>query len=93
MNDCNPIELIARFQVMTGRVPWEELGHSSGLQKRMESRYIMPRRPRTKVKDTALWSLMLRCWMDTPTLRPNAQDVSEELRRLVLCDTEDDVLA
>lgn len=36
---------------------------------------------------------MLRCWMDTPTLRPNAQDVSEELRRLVLCDTEDDVLA
>lgn len=78
---------------MSGRVPWEELGHLSGLQKRIESRYMIPRRPRTKVKDTALWNLMVRCWKDTPTLRPTAGEVAEELRRLVLSNSEDDILA
>lgn len=67
---------------VTEQVPWPELSYYSIASKVLRGE--TPPRPSSGSMSDDLWGICKSCWCTDPVLRPNARDLEQRLRRIIV---------
>ncbi|KAJ1308940.1 hypothetical protein OPQ81_004623 [Rhizoctonia solani] len=74
------------MEILTTQVPYAEYSHDGAIYKAKDKKKY-PNRPQELLgneRSDAMWTLLVRCWNNDPSLRPSATEFLAELEKLMI---------